>query len=273
MNKPRDTNLPFFTYGIFKPGELGYHQLKHFIEKSTPYSIKGRLNIRDGLPLMDSEGHRTVEGWLLSFAPERKLDAYEAICKMEPGNQYRWAEREIDGHGVNVLEGKSLNKGSEEFIDRGCWTGSTDPLFTTALQLIGDILKDNREFNVNLIHTFQLEMAYLLLWTSIERYISFRYNIQATPDSKVNLLTRDSDFKEVLASTSIENRELYSAKDPDDKYILNKNDPIGAAKYYYQVRCNIAHRGKAIASDHEKLAKSLEELLNIYSEIIKRSFS
>lgn len=273
MELPRDISLQFFSYGIFKPGQLGHHQLREFIENCTPCSISGRLNIRDGLPLLDSEGKRMVEGWLLSFVPGRASDAYSAICKMEPGKQYYWNVRDIDGHKFNVLEGKSLKKGSEEFIDRGNWNGSKDPLFTTALKLIKDMLKENRDYKEDLIPTFRLEMAYLLLWTSIERYVSFRYNIQAYPNSKVNLLASDNNFKEVLASTTIEDRELYSAKDPDDKFVLNRNEPENAAEYYYQVRCNITHRGKAIATDHDKLVKSLDELLYIYSEIIKRSFS
>ena len=273
MEPPRDTQLPFFSYGIFKPGELGHHQLREFIEDRKSCSISGRLNIRDGLPLMDSDGGRTVTGWLLFFNPGKSVEAYNKICKMEPGKQYYWKEREINGYRVNILEGKSLNKGSEEFIDRGYWTGSKDPLFTTALKLIGDILNDNRDFKEDLIPTFQLEMAYLLLWTSIERFVSFRYNIEATPDEKVSLLALDSNFKELLASTSIEDRTLFSAKDPEDKITLNRNNPKKAAKYYYQVRCNVAHRGKAIATDHHKLVMSLEELLAIYSEIIKRSFS
>ena len=31
-----DKSFPFFAYGLFKPDELAYHQIKKYIDKSTP---------------------------------------------------------------------------------------------------------------------------------------------------------------------------------------------------------------------------------------------
>jgi len=65
-------------------------------------------------------------------------------------------------------------KGSVHADDE--WNGRDDPLFTVALDVVTKLC--NRiALRVGFEPLFRLEMAYLLLWTSIERYASLRYHL------------------------------------------------------------------------------------------------
>jgi hypothetical protein len=44
MERPNDITLPFFAYGIFRPGQLGFFQLKDLVNDITdPSEIAGTL--------------------------------------------------------------------------------------------------------------------------------------------------------------------------------------------------------------------------------------
>ena len=50
---PSDTSLPFFSYGLFKPGQLGFLGLGNFVESvELDVNLSGILKERDGLPLL-----------------------------------------------------------------------------------------------------------------------------------------------------------------------------------------------------------------------------
>ena len=52
METPSDSNLPFFAYGLFRPGQLGYLRLKpHVGRVESGWSLHGNLLDRDGLPI------------------------------------------------------------------------------------------------------------------------------------------------------------------------------------------------------------------------------
>ena len=61
MNSPR-IDLPFFAYGLFKPGQLGFLRLRDLVKHSEPdCALQGTLLERDGLPIVDEEGMGTVK--------------------------------------------------------------------------------------------------------------------------------------------------------------------------------------------------------------------
>ena len=89
MNHPQHIDLPFFAYGIFKPGQLAFFQLKELVKTIVePATIQGSLHIRDGLLFIKLDQEGEVNGALLEFYPESRDEAYERISMMEPDKIY-----------------------------------------------------------------------------------------------------------------------------------------------------------------------------------------
>jgi hypothetical protein len=163
VDNPVQIGLPFFAYGIFQPGQLGYHRLRELVQEARrACRIRGSLRIRDGLPLIDPDGSGEVAGTILVFKPEGTAEAYKRIGDIEPDKHYRWDQRDAQGIQVNVLVGRSPKKGSVEADQE--WDGRSDPLFTSALEVIEESLISNSHFEWDLKPLFRLQMAYLLLW-------------------------------------------------------------------------------------------------------------
>lgn len=268
MERPPNIDLPFFAYGLFRPGQLAFFQLRELVSKVTdPAHIAGSLLLRDGLPIIDPTGHGPVKGALVTFLPERAEEAYDRISAMEPDKHYGWHEGQVDGKPANVLVGRSPRKGSVP-CEEGEWNGWTDPLFTAALDVVEETLK-SQDFDWNLKPLFRLQMAYLLLWSSIERYVSLRYHLGDKVTEKVGQLAHESAFAQSLRQCVKSRREVYRADRPGEKEVLDPQSPDKAVRYYYQVRSNITHRGKGVVRDYELLENSLEELLPIFRKVLK----
>ena len=90
MDLPSSTDWPFFAYGLFRPGQLAFFQLRELVSGVVdPVEVAGSLLLRDGLPIIDPRGEGGVEGALLTFLPGRAAEAYDRISAMEPDNHYR----------------------------------------------------------------------------------------------------------------------------------------------------------------------------------------
>ena len=268
MEHPADIDRPFFAYGLFRPGQLAFFQLRELVSKVTdPAHVAGSLLLRDGLPIIDSAGHGRVKGALVTFLPERATAAYDRISAMEPDRHYRWHEAQADGKPANVLVGRSPGKGSVPCEDDE-WNGWNDPLFTAALDVVEETLTSN-DFQWDLKPLFRLQMAYLLLWSSIERYVSLRYHLGDKVMEKVCQLAFEPAFAAGLLRHVRDRREVYRADRPDQREVLDPQSPEKALAYYYQVRSNMAHRGKGVVWDHERVLKALTELLPIFREVLK----
>jgi len=272
MNVPERLDLPFFAYGVFCPGQLAFHRLKAIVEEARDATVTGDLRIRDGLPILDAEGHGKVSGSLLSFRPASAAEAYRAIVELEPDRQYRWAERVIAGTPANILLGRSPLKGSA-LVDEHAWDGRKDPLFTAALDVVRETLASNAKFEWDLRPMFRLQMAYLLLWSSIERYLALRYHLGSAVMCKIRNLATEPAFREALASAKPEPREIYRADKPNERIRLDPTNPESCVEYYYQVRSNAVHRGKAVVTDHEIVQQSLTELITIFDHVRERAFA
>jgi hypothetical protein len=268
MERPLNIDRPFFAYGLFRPGQLAFFQLRELVSKvAEPARVTGTLLLRDGLPIMDPQGQGCTKGALLTFLPERAADAYDRISAMEPDKHYRWYEVELDGVSANVLVGRSPRKGSVPCEDAE-WNGWNDPLFTAALDVVEETLK-SQDFDWNLKPLFRLQMAYLLLWSSIERYVSLRYHLGDKVTEKVGQLAHESAFAKSLLQYVKDSREIYRADRPGEKEVLDSQSPDKAVRYYYQVRSNITHRGKGVVRDYELLQNSLAELLPIFRDVLR----
>lgn len=271
MTGPENLELPFFAYGIFQKGELGFLSIFDFVrEVPKPTSVKGDLLIRDGLPILDADANSTVSGSLIYFKAARCREAYERINQAEPDRQYRWAEMSAGGVKCNCLIGKSPKKGSVP-ADEG-WDGKNDPLFTAALDVVREVLEDNSVFEWDLKPMFRLQMAYLLLWSSIERYASLRYRLGGDPHRKVMQIAKDTEFGELLKRRVKRRHRVQRADRPQDHYELNADNARKSLEYYYQIRSNITHRGKGVDRDHETVRDSLEELFGVFKALLQVAF-
>jgi hypothetical protein len=276
MNPPYEPTLPFFTYGLFRPGQIGYGSIRALVEASEEgWVIRGELLERDGLPLL-AEGTGEVPGWLIRFKPEGAVAAFTTINSIEPNRLYRWDVAEVERQGAreraNVLVGRSPRKGSIH-AEYTIWEGDKEPLFTAALDVIEKSLERYSRFEWDLEPFFQLQMAYMLLWTSIERFVSFKYHLGDKVTEKVFRLADDPVFARALRDRVKEERGVYRSDDPTKRAVLIPDRPRKALEYYYQIRSNIAHRGKTAVRDHEMLRASLDELLGIFKEVLTNEFS
>lgn len=269
MKSPNNTALPFFAYGIFRPGQLAFFQIKDLVlDVSEHAECQGTLLLRDGLPIIDPEGRDRVKGALITFVPGRATEAYGRIAAMEPEKVYRWQESKVEGMPANVLVGRSPQKGSSP-CETGVWDGWDDPLFVEALALAEEASSLPPYFDMNFQTLFRLQMAYLLLWSSIERYVSLRYNLGDQVIDKLRQLAGEEAISKGLEEHVENSRDVYRATDPGDKASLKRKDPVKSILYYYQVRSNIAHRGKMAIRDYELLHEALIQLLAIFRGVLK----
>jgi len=281
IGEPPRTDLPYFTYGSFKPGQLAHHLIAEFIEeKPVSAAVRGCLHVRDGLPLLDPDATDQVEGSLLRFRSGCQNQAYDKIGQFEPKGHYKWQEVTISDSGTlaNCVVGRKLNRGHPEEYDGQSWTFRKDPVFIFGLLPVRSIVETlaQTEFQSAPPETFRdwerffrLQMGYLLLWAAIERYASLSFGPEIEPTRKVTLMAQDSDFRQALREIVDRTDEVYDSRDPDTILRLSRDDPKHSILYYYQVRSNLTHRGKGASSDGEIVRKSLNELLEVFWRMLK----
>lgn len=269
---PDDPSLAFFAYGIFRPGQISFFQIKPFVNRCQDSTVPGKLVVRDGLLLAAAQSHGSVPGAVLEFKRGKASEAYSRIAAMEPRHQYSWIKVEIEGNPANMLVARSLSRGTSEYKEHE-WDSWEDPLFTVALDLVEEALEENSTFDKDHRATLRLQMAYLLLWTSVERYIALRHSLgDAKVERKIAYLAAEEGFREaVLKIVPESSRRIYRADRPKDSEVLDRNNPKKSLDYYYQVRCNVTHRGKGIVRDHEELVKSLGEMVSIMRDVLMRA--
>ena len=278
MDLPIDISKPFFSYGIFKPGQLGYYRIENYVEnKKISCYVNRRLLTRDGIPILHDSEEGFTEGALLKFSDDNKKKAYQSITDIEPDHHYKWGtinatvnrEKEIS---ANVLFGKRPNRGSTP-ADENNYDGKKDPLFNDALDLIREIIDRSRHFNSEVKKIFELQMAYMLLWTVLERYTTVRYELNQAPIERIYQLKDDPNFCKALKEVVERKRTVFRSDNPRTRVVLDPDKPKNAINYYYQIRSNIVHRGKAIYDDYNILFPSINELLKITRTTIMSAFS
>jgi len=276
MKLPNNTCLPFFAYGIFKPGQIAYFRIKELVERTKEAKISGSLKERDGIPLLIlGQNMKGVQGSLIAFKSGCDVDAYRRINQIEPNDVYRWQEVILcDKSRANALIGRKIGRGSSDFEDE-VWDGKKDPLFNQALEIVTTICKENSEFDWNYKPLLNLQMGYFLLWMSIERYASLRYHLGSNVKHKIDQIAHESSFANGLKKHVHRKyqEEIFDTRNPETKIKLNLEDPSSSLRYYYQVRSNSVHRGKTVPRDFDILSNSLRELLLIYKDMLQEAFS
>ncbi len=150
MKMPEDFVLPFFAYGLFKPGQLCFERIKDLVSKVEDGYAGGSLRERDGIPLFNnSQGYSRVKGSLIYFIKDREEEAYKRIIEIEPEEIYCWGKVIVnDQSNSNVLLGKRELRGSGSPMESNEWDGREDPLFKYGLREIEAILKENSKLLV-----------------------------------------------------------------------------------------------------------------------------
>lgn len=272
-------DLPFFAYGIFKPGQLAYSRIEKYVDDDKTYGteIHYKMLLRDGVPLIeDNECEDYItKGSLIYFKQGTGRDAYEIISNTQLKALYDWREIKVDGKKSNVLIGLSTERGiandNEEIIHN--FKGEEDPFFYQAIQLIEKNLeREKKEMHWSSFDDFfTLQMNYMLLWSAIERYASLKYDV--SKDKKVEFAKDNFDIiKTVLRGCVNKKRRVYNSETLWCNE-LNPNDPIGAMFYYYTIRFNVVHKGKFLQSrDYDLLKTSLKELFEVFIAVLDDTF-
>lgn len=271
MTTELNIHLPFFSYGFFRPGEISFLGIKDYVKDAKPFIVEGDIVLRDGVTLYKDLKNQMVHGYLIYFKPEFENEAYTFINSLEPKKLFKWQEKKSNGTSFNILYGVKPDRGSDSICDADWKTIWDDPFFTSAIEVLDEIPNENFEWNLKPL--FKLQMKYMLLWTILERFTFLRYSLGGGSAARNRLLAEDKYFKEALLKFVYRERFVYSTEDPDDKITLNALNPKKSIDYYYQVRCNITHRGKAVTRDHDMVNESLNELLKITKYVLEHTKS
>ena len=267
LNLPKNTDLAFFDYGIFKPGEIAHSLIEKYIEgEAEPLIINYKMFLRDGVPFIANEykKYSKTYGYLMKFGDTA---AYDIICRTLSQTLYYWAEIDIEGISVNVLIGKKPSRSNPLTIQN--FTGREDPLFSEALEVIYDDLNQFKPSH-NIRDFFKIQRNYILLWAAIERYTLLRYGMNSKSKNNKRLAGEEI-FKKSLSKRVSEKRVIYRT-DTLDKCTLSSQNPEDSIDYYYTIRCNIVHRGKTVYDDIDVVLKSLSELLDIFQDVLDDTF-
>lgn len=272
MDIPNDTTLPFFAYGVFKPGQLCFSRIKDFIKHAAEAKVNGILKERDGIPLLIKSQDSKVKGYLIYFKSGSEDIAYRRIIEIEPEEVYRWSKIKVNDQILsNALLGTREQRGSSDLEHVEEWNGKNDPFFVQGLNEVEDILKNNSTFDWEYKSLFRLQMAYTFLWSVIERYAGLKYHFGKRTNEKVYQIANEKCFAKSLKKHVQKTREVFSTTDLS-KYILDPDNPEKSIRYYYQVRSNAVHRGKGVIKDFDTVKLSLEELLAIFRDILNEAF-
>ena len=103
LKAPKDINLNFFTYGIFKPRQIAYSKIKNFISQKERCIINYPMKHRDGIPILINKEEEIAQthGYILHF--NKNKEAYDIISKSLSNKLYKWGTVKIRNEKVNVL--------------------------------------------------------------------------------------------------------------------------------------------------------------------------
>ena len=295
LELPEDCSLPFFAYGFFKKGELGYHQIENFVnnEPIDGY-VSGRLYEKDGVPILkiERQSFNEIKGDIIYFTNPKV--AYRSIGKMEPRDLYKWHRVKVLNSTVyaNILV---YNFENNEHIPGATvsedgtqgWHCIKDPLFNIGMDylrykyfnpMVRQTFKPEEQIDIHevinnemiggYIRTFELQMAYVFLWTIIDRFKTLSYGMTSNESCKNDKLAKSKLWNKAIRYIQDESGEeikkllgrvVKSSKTYSEDRLMNK---------FYGIRCNAVHRGKAVGSDERILTKGFLLLFPIMGYVI-----
>jgi len=279
MPMPEDPTLRFFSYGIFRPGQLGFLQLKDLTEKAEPDAVDGwSLWLRQGMSVLvrAEDGCDRAQGTVLTFERGHEMGAYRVICKMQPQYHYVWEGPLVTQGGarVNCLVGRV----DEERPHTVPGLSEQLPFDFQKDKFHDEALRFLTEQGKKLLHTFQgwdslfqLETLYILLWSSIERYLMMRYLLNGDISDKLRLMSQDAFLQQVLDNTPISPHVTRRSDNPSFARASRSDKAFDLLLYYYQIRCNLVHHGKE-GDDYGLLYDAFNELLPAFKKTADHAY-
>lgn len=261
--------MPLFVYGALKPGFPAFEAIHESVETFKRDAVIGELLVRDGLPLLDKTDHGCVEGYLLHWKPGQEGTAYAVVCAFEPRKHYCWSEVTLaTGTQANALVIRFPNKGNPQHLDSLSWSLVDDPAFGPGLETVRRVLEEvgstpDDTFEFNWQRFFRSQMAYLLLWSILERLSALCFGPGQDPMQRIKRLHELPGMEDLVRLNVQRTDKVSDSRNPDTAYILDATNAKKSFDYYYQVRSNLSHRGKGVLDEFDKVYGSLKELLAI----------
>ena len=279
IDRPEHPDLPYFAYDAFKPGQVAFPVIRYFVRDIRECEISLSLKQRNGAPILvdDRHGnHVPTKGFLIYFNDnavqgyDGEYDAYDCICGSKSRTLYEWMEIDLGFERANVLLAKRDYFGENFLENNGDYQGRNDNGFYGPLEYIHDRLDEVGEY-YSKDDFFKLQMFYMLLWSSIDKYLSLCYG-GWDQRKTVNEWAKWDEFKNAFRKHVDRYDTAYSSQGARS-FKLNPDNARWAANYYYQIRCNVVHSGKSNYDDFNKLKQSLCELMMIFWDVLDASFN
>lgn len=289
---PPNLNLPFFTYGFFKPHQIAHSQIEDYMIKAKTKEtfVKGYIRHVNGMPVLflNKKSKYNVLGNIIYFKRRSRKKAYQTIGYSKHMNIYKWKEIEINGITVNALVSstprklykskiwKSMQNDMELIIKDDYkynrihdYDWKLDPFYDETIKYIRDLLSVD-DYNGRYGDLIKIQMLYTALWTALDRFLTFKYG--DTKRGNVIALSKEDYFEVILRDILSrknyrENPTVFSAQDLV-YYELSMNNLEESALYYYTLRNNVVHIGKFV-SEIRMLIEALLDLLEIFERVLK----
>lgn len=285
IHKPYDTKLPYFAYDAFKPKQVAFPVIKYFVDHVEPFQFERyELKHRNGMPMaVEDYCDDSIKGYLIYFnentvqvynkAKRRNEghDAYDFICKTKPKSLFKWREEQIGDKNFNIILGKDSDFGVSYSRNDGNYDGIRDSDFFMIIDFIRDNLEAMEINYSSKTSLYELQMNYMLLWSSIDKYLAL-CNGGWFQHKNVVEWSKSDEFKESFRNNNPGRFHNVHSSNGSTIHHLNPDNPKTSAEYYYQLRCNIVHSGKRHPADISFLESSVWELLNIFENVLKISF-
>ena len=259
-----------------KPGLPAFEAIRALVEASRRNAVSGELLVRDGLPLLRKIDNGSIAGYLLHWKPGQAGTGYAAVCAFEPRKHYDWLEVTLEtGAQANALVIRFPNKGNPQHLDSSSWSLADDPAFGPGLETVRQVLEEvdcmpGDTFVSNWQRFFRSQMAYLLLWSILERLSTLCFGPGHDPMQRIKRL-RELPGMEDLVRLNVQRTDKVSdSRNPDTAYKLDGTNAKKCFEYYYQVRSNLSHRGKGVFNEFDKVHCSLKELLAITEQFLDK---
>jgi len=285
IHKPYDTSKPYFAYDAFKPKQVAFPVIKHFADYVEPFEFEGyELKHRNGMPMAAEDySNVSLKGYLIYFNDnmvpvynkrlKRNEDhgAYDFICKTKPASLFKWREEHVEDKEFNIILAKDRDFGVSYSRNDGIYDGKNDSDFFTVI----DFIKDNlRRMEINYSDKrslYELQMNYMLLWSSIDKYLAL-CNGGWFQHKNVVEWSKSDEFRESFKNNKPGRFHKVHSSNGATIHYLNDDNPKTSAEYYYQLRCNIVHSGKKHHADIAFLESSIWELLMIFENVLDICF-
>lgn len=280
LSVPRNLNLPFFAYDVFKPGEVAFSTIKEFIDEDktiVDYCVEYPLEIVNGVPFLFKHhgNYYSTQGCLFYFKDNINAEkAYEIISQTKSHKLYGWTTINDRYATMNVLVGRNNIIKVPYHENWRVYEGKKDPMLVRALYTIwNNILPILSNKHPSTDDFFNLQMNYTMLWSSIDRYLVLKFG-KKNQQENLKCLANEESFKDAVFMFSDKNDNLPSVLSNEDyrTFQLNKEKPLCCIRYYYTIRCNVVHTGKSRYSEYKLLKYAVLELLQIYICVLRDSF-